>query len=181
MTYIAPVKPTETDAATAATLNAVKGKIGMIPNLFATLARSPVALNGLLQLNETIASGNLSPGEREIVALAVSQANTCHYCLSAHTLLGKGAGLSIEQTQQARAGNGSSPRARAIAAYAKTLVEQKGHVPTSVLDQFKAAGLSEGDLLEVIVNVVATTLTNYANNVARTEIDFPVVPVQLAA
>lgn len=181
MTYIAPVNPSATDAATAATLNAVKAKIGMLPNLFATLAKSPVALNGLLQLNETIAKGSLSAAEREIVALAVSQANTCHYCLSAHTLLGKGAGLSIEQTQQARAGNGSNPRARAIAAFAKSLVEHKGHVTVPAMDQFKAAGLSESDLLEIIVNVVATTLTNYANNVARTEIDFPVVPVQLAA
>ena len=93
----------------------------------------------------------------------------------AHTLLGKGAGLSVEQTQQARDGAGAGPRAQAIAAFAKALVETRGHVATTALDGFKAAGLTEGDLLEVVLNTAATTFTNYTNNVARTDIDFPVV------
>jgi alkylhydroperoxidase family enzyme len=53
-------------------------------------------------------------------------------------------------------------------------------VAQSALDDFRAAGLSESDLLEIAVNVAATTLTNYVNNLARTEIDFPVVKPQLA-
>ncbi len=181
MTYIATLDLNNADAATAATLNAVKAKIGMIPNLFATLAKSPTALNSLLGMNETIANGALSASEREIIALATSQANSCHYCVSAHTLLGKNAGLNAQQMLSARAGNGSETRAGAIAGFTKALVEQRGHVDPATLDQFKNAGLSEADLLEIIVNVVATTLTNYTNNVARTDIDFPVVALQLAA
>lgn len=90
-------------------------------------------------------------------------------------MLGKGAGLSVEQTQQARDGAGAGPRAQAIAAFAKALVETRGHVATTALDGFKAAGLTEGDLLEVVLNTAATTFTNYTNNVPRTDIDFPVV------
>jgi uncharacterized peroxidase-related enzyme len=181
MTYIAPLSLTEADAATAATLNAVKAKIGMIPNLFATLAKSPVALNSLLSQNDTIAKGNLSAGEREIIALATSQGNGCHYCVSAHTLLGKNAGLNPAQIAGARSGKGSDARGNAIAAFAAALVAQRGHVDAASLDDFKVAGLSESDLLEIIANVVATTLTNYTNNVARTVIDFPVVDLALAA
>ena len=47
-------------------------------------------------------------------------------------------------------------------------------------DGVKADRLNDGDLPEVVANVVANTLTNYANNVARAEIDFPVVALQLA-
>ena len=50
-----------------------------------------------------------------------------------------------------------------------------------MLDGFKAAGPSEGDILEVVANVVDNPRTNYTNNVARTEIAFPVVALQLAA
>ena len=49
-----------------------------------------------------------------------------------------------------------------------------------MLDGFKADGLAEGDILEVVANLVATTLTNYTNNAARTDIDFPVVALRLA-
>ena len=175
MTYIAPLALADADTATAATLNAVKAKIGMIPNLYAVAAKAPAALNTLLQVNAAVGAGKLSAKEREIVALATSQANGCQYCVSAHTLLGKMAGLNPEQIQHARAGAGNDRRSHAIAALAGALVDKRGHVDTQTLDGFKADGLSEADILEVVANVVATTLTNYVNNVARTAIDFPVV------
>ena len=181
MTYIAPLNREAADARTRATLDAVEARLGMVPNLYATLAKAPAALHALLEINQAVAAGALTAREREIVALATSQANGCGYCLSAHTLLGKQAGLSVEQTELARAGSGDERRATAIAAAAKAVVENRGHLEPSVLDRFKEAGLTEGDLLEIVANVAATTLTNYTNNLARTEIDFPVVATQLAA
>lgn len=181
MTYIAPLSLTEADTATAATLNAVKAKIGMIPNLYATLAKAPSVLNNFLAQNEALAKGKLSATEREIISLAVSQVNDCHYCLSAHTLLGKHAGLNPQQILSARSGQGSDARSAAIAAFAQALVEQRGHVDTAKADQFKAAGLSDSDLLEIVANVTAMIFSNYANNLARTTIDFPVVDAKLAA
>ena len=181
MIYITPLATSAADAATAATLSAVKAKIGMIPNLYATLAKAPAALASLLQVNDAVGAGQLSGKEREVVALATAQANGCQYCVSAHTLLGKMVGLSPEQISHARNGAGNDRRSHAIAALATAIVNKRGHVDTEVLNGFKADGLSEGDILEVVANVVANTLTNYTNNVARTEIDFPVVALQLAA
>lgn len=54
MTQIAPLTIDTADAATAATLKAVKAKLGMVPNLLATLAHAPAALNGYLGLSETL-------------------------------------------------------------------------------------------------------------------------------
>jgi AhpD family alkylhydroperoxidase len=152
----------------------------MIPNLYATRARAPAALNGMLRLGDAINAGKRSASEREIVALATLQANGCQYCVSAHMLLGKNAGLSLEQIRHARSGTGSDQRSSAIAALSMALVEKRGHVDTQLLNGFKGDGLSEGDLLEVVANVIATTLTNYTNNVARTDIDFPLVSLELA-
>ena len=175
MTYITSLTTDQADTATASTLNAVKAKIGMIPNLYATLAKSPAALNAVLALNTSIAAGKLSGTEREIIALATGQANGCQYCVSAHSLLGKNAGLNPEQLISARTAKSTEGRHAAIAGFAKALVEQRGHVSAAALDQFKANGLSEADFLEIIANVAASMLTNYTNNVARTAIDFPVV------
>lgn len=181
MPYIAPLDPAAADSKIVATLDVVKARLGMVPDLYATLAKTPAALKALLAINEAIAEGGLSAKEREIVALATSQANGCQYCLSAHTLLGKNVSLSTRETELARAAAGGDARAAAIAQLTRALVEQRGHDARSALDDSKAAGRSEGDLLEIAVKVAATTLTNYVNNVARTEIDFPVVEPQLAA
>jgi uncharacterized peroxidase-related enzyme len=181
MTYITPLDPATAEPATAAVLTAIKAKLGIVPNVYATLAKAPTALKGLLQLEQANAGGRLSAAEREIIALAASQANGCQYCLSAHTVLGRNAGLTVEQVHQARAGAGNDARAAAVAGFARALVEHRGNVPVATLDRFKAAGLSEGDLLEIVANVAAMTVTNYVNNVARTEIDFPIVPLQMAA
>ena len=173
MTQIAPLTIDTADAATAATLKAVKAKLGMVPNLFATLAHAPAALNGYLGLSETLGTGRLNASQREIVALAAGQANRCQYCLSAHTLIGKGAGLSAEAIAAARTGQAANALDDAIAGFARALVEQRG----VVLANYRRAGLDDGLILEVIANVALNTLTNYTNHIADPTVDFPVVAV----
>lgn len=113
---------TEVDASTQATLDAIKAKVGMVPNLHRTFAKAPAVLNAYLAFGEAMGGGVLSPRQREIVALATAQRNGCHYCLSAHTLLGKGAGLSADQIQAARRGEGADAKDKAIAVLAVKLV-----------------------------------------------------------
>ena len=62
----------------ATTLNAVKAKIGMIPNLFSTFAHAPVVLDAYLGFEGQIAKGKPSAKQREITALAVGQVNGRH-------------------------------------------------------------------------------------------------------
>ncbi|HPR07182.1 MAG: carboxymuconolactone decarboxylase family protein [Zoogloeaceae bacterium] len=177
MPQIAPLTLDTADTATAATLKAVKTKLGMVPNMFATLAQAPAALNGYLGLSETLGTGRLSAAQREIVALAAGQANRCQYCLSAHTLIGKGAGLSEGAIAAARKGKGDNALDEAIAGFARALVEQRGVVSTEAIAAYRSAGLDDGLILEVIANVALNTLTNYTNHVADTAVDFPVVAV----
>lgn len=178
---IAPVTLAAAAPKAAVTLNAVKAKIGMIPNLYATLAQSPAALDALLAINTAASEGSLSGAEREIIALATAQLNGCHYCLSAHTLMGKGAGLSADQMLKARTGRGTSDRQAAIATFAQSLLTHRGHVGEADIASARNAGLSDGELMESVVGVAANTLTNFANNLARTTLDFPPVALQLPA
>ncbi len=179
MPRINPV--TTTDAATQSTLDAVKAKIGMVPNLYATFAQSPAVLNGFMAFADALSKGALTPAQREIVALATAQANQCHYCLSAHTLLGKGAGLSVDAIRDARQGKGGNALDNAIAALAVSLVETRGSISDADLAAARLAGLDDGRIVEVIAHVSYNVLTNFTNNVAQTVIDFPVVPLAIAA
>ncbi|MGQ7847263.1 carboxymuconolactone decarboxylase family protein [Granulosicoccus sp. 3-233] len=175
MARIAPVKLENADQATADTLRAVDKKIGMIPNLFATFAQSPTVLNAYLGLSEELSKGRLNASQREIVALAVGQANACQYCLSAHTLMGKGAGLSDEAIARARTGAADGELDNAIAALAVKIVRQRGVLSDDDMKSAHDAGVDDGLVMEIIANVALNTLTNYTNHIAGTDIDFPVV------
>lgn len=179
MPNILPLDLNAADPQTAKTLNAVKAKIGMIPNLFTTFARAPAALNAYLQFSETLTTGRLSARQREIISLVVGQANSCQYCLSAHTLLGKGAGLSEDDVRKARGGTASNAAENAVAVFARKLVLARGQLPVSDLEEARKAGLDDGLIIEVISNVALNILTNYTNNIAGTSVDFPVVNVAL--
>lgn len=181
MTRIAPVQAATAATGVQQTLAAVKAKIGMVPNLFSTFAQSPAVLNAYLAFTEALGQGVLTAPQREIIALVTAQANGCHYCLSAHTLMGKGAGLSADAIAAARRGRGADGVDDAIAVFAAALVASRGHVGDADLAAAREAGLSDTQIVEVVATVAINILTNYTNNVAHTDIDFPKVDVALAA
>ena len=173
MAYIQPLERNQVDAATGATLDAVKTKLGVLPNMFRTFAHSPVALNAYMQLSGLAAGGKLNARQREQIALAVGESNDCGYCVAAHTVLGQGAGLTAAQVELARGAQAENPRDAAVLKLAEAIVMHRGHVPTATLDAFKAAGFNDGDILEVLVSVVLNIFTNYTNHIADTDLDFP--------
>jgi uncharacterized peroxidase-related enzyme len=173
MPRIAPVDRKNPPATVAPQLAAVHAKLGVVPNLIATLAQSPVALNAYLGLSETLGQGALNAAERERIALVVAETNSCDYCLAAHSLIGKGAGLSEADIAAARQAEAGQTRDRALVRLARAIVETRGLVTASDLSEARSAGLSDADLLEVVVNVVVNLLTNYTNHLAQTEVDFP--------
>lgn len=181
MPRIAPIDPTRADASLIATLAAVKSKIGMVPNLFTTFAQSPAVLNGYLGFSDALSHGVLTAQQREIIALVVAQANECHYCLAAHSLMGKGAGLSPEAIRKAREGAAATATDRAIAVLARHVVDLRGKISDANLAEARAAGLGDAQIIEVVAHVALNILTNYTNNLALTDIDFPKVNVALAA
>ena len=177
MSRIATVIPTDTKV--AATLSQVKASLGKLPNVFALLGNAPVALDGYLALSKALSRGRLTTRQREILALIIAQENECQYCLSAHTALAEAAGVSATDALKARLGKSDDPFERALASFVKNIVRQRGLVSDQDLDLARKAGIDDGLMLEVVANVAMHTLTNYANRLADTEIDSPMVEVAL--
>lgn len=173
---IAPVTATNTPPAAAPLLKAVHGKLGLVPNMMATMAHAPSVLRGYLGFADALGGGSLSAREREQVALAVGEANHCDYCVAAHTALGKGAGLQPGEMAAARRATSASPREAALLAWAAALVDTRGEPSDAQWAAARAAGLDDAVLLEVIAAVALNVLTNYVNRAAGTAIDFPAAP-----
>lgn len=161
--------------------DAVKKKLGKVPNLFRVMGNSPAVLKSYLGFSETIASGTLAAGDREAIAIAIAQRNACGYCLSAHAFIGKSAGLGAGEIEAARAAKSQDPRRQALLTLADTLVVKRGHVSDAELAAARGQGLSDAEILEVVALVALNTFTNYVNHIAGTEIDFPAVDLAKAS
>ena len=156
--------------------DALKSKIGMVPNLYATAAHSPVALKAILDYGETLGGGSFSNREIEAIALVVSESNACDYCISAHSTLGKMNGFTQEQMIDIRSNNVQDTKLGALVALANAITVTRGRPEQQYIDAFYAAGYSNAALVELIGFVAVNTFNNYLNNIAGTTIDFPVAP-----
>ena len=172
------IKPLNLNAATGKTqdlLNAVKSQLGGVPNIFLTLAQSPVVLEAFLNFNSALGQGTLSPAVREQIALTVAGKNHCDYCASAHTVMGKGAGISDEELEKNLVGESEDSKTQAALNFSKEVVENRGGISDASIDALRTAGYGDDELIEIIAHIAINTFTNYFNRIAQTEIDFPVV------
>lgn len=176
MTRLKAISPDEATGKTKELFNAIEGKLGLVPNMMRTMGNSPALLEGYLNLSGALSHGKLGAKTGELLALAISQQNNCDYCLSAHTFIGeKLVHIDAGTLQNARNANAADSKTDAILKFANVLVNKQGLVSDADVDTIKAAGLTDGEIGEIVGHVALNVLTNYFNNTANTSIDFPVV------
>lgn len=162
-------------------LDAVHKQLGVVPNLFRLIAKSPAAISAFAGLNGPLTKV-LDVKTRERIALAVAQVNGCDYCLSAHTYLGLNlAKIGPEEIALNRKGGSSDAAADAAVRFAAKVASTRGHVSDADIAAVGKAGYTEAQIVEIVALVAENTFTNYLNEVAKTDIDFPVVRASEAA
>lgn len=156
-------------------LEQVTRQLGSAPNLFRLAANSPAALEGYLGLFGALGKGRLPAATRERIALAIAEFNGCGYCLSAHTYLGSNlAKLSPEEIAANRRGRSTDAKADAAVRFAVKVAETRGHIDNGDLIAVRNAGYDDAQVIEIVQHVALNIWTNYLNEVAQTDIDFPV-------
>ena len=158
-----------------ALLNAIQGQLGMVPNFLKVFANSPSALRAFLGLHSIASEGSLDLQTRERIALAVAQENSCEYCVSAHTAIGRKAGLSGAEMEANRAGTSQDAKAAIAVKLARSLIENQGDITTAELIEARNVGYTDADIVEIITHVGMTLLTTILGKASRVEIDFPKV------
>ena len=164
-----------------ALIDAIQSQLGMVPNFLKVFANSPAALRAFLGLHGIANEGDLDLQTRERIALALAQQNACQYCVSAHTAIGRKAGLSVAEIEANRAGASQDAKAAAAVKFARALVAHMGEVTTAELLEVRNAGYSDAQIVEIITHVGLNILTNIIGKASRVEIDFPAVELKLAS
>ena len=173
MTTLKPVSLEEANENSKEIFNNVKSKIGILPNLYATMGVSDKLLGGFLTFTETLKNGEFSGKEYEAIALATSQVNECAYCLSAHTAIGKMNGFTEEETLDLRYGSSSNPKYNALVSLASEFAREKGRPSETTVNNFFEVGYTKAAFAELIGIVSLTTITNSIYHNGGFEIDFP--------
>ena len=181
MSRIPQIDPQTATGRTGELLQSVEQSLGAVPNFIRVLANSPAALNGFLGLFAVAHDGALDPLTRERIALAVAEQNACQYCVSAHTSLGRKAGLDNAEMLANREGTSSDAKAAAALAFAQALVDNTGDVTRAELDTVREAGHDDEEVVEIITHVALNLFTNLIGKAAQVDIDFPKIELRHAA
>ena len=163
----------EVSPANQALFDNLKKGLGMVPNLYATMAHSENALGTYLTLQNSKSS--ITGKAREVVNLVVSQVNECEYCLAAHTVIGGMVGFTPEQVLEVRAGRASfDKKLDALAQLTKSIASNRGKANPLLVEAFFAAGWTKENLVDTIVTIGDKTVTNYLHSTTKVPVDFPV-------
>ena len=181
MARVPVIDPKTATGAAATLLSAVQAQLGVTPNFIRVLANSPKALEGFLGLYGAAGGFAVDKATQERIALAVAEGNGCQYCVSAHTAIGRHAGLSNDEMQRNRRGTSAAAKAAGAVAFAAALNANLGEVTTAEVVAARAAGLSDGEIVEVVAIVALNLFTNLLGKATRVEIDFPKVELMGAS
>lgn len=180
MQRIQSVNPKTAQGRAKELLDAVNAKLGLVPNMTKAMAVAPSVLEAFLGFSAALAQGTLPARVREQLALDVAEANQCDYCVSAHCVLGKGAGLTEQDVLDSRRGASADPTTDVLLGFARKLVANRGLVDDVDIATVRDAGFGDAEIAEVVAHVGLNTFTNYFNHVAGTTLDFPKAPALAA-
>jgi uncharacterized peroxidase-related enzyme len=177
MSTVKPLTREQADTSVQPIFDALKTKVGMVPNLYATIANSPNTLPAYLAFDEALSKGVFSAKERQAIFLVVSQVNDCHYCQSAHTAIGKMNGFTEDETIQLRTATIADPKLNAVTTLAAEITRNHGKPSNEALENFFRAGYGADAVVELIAHIGYKSVANYLHNLADFPIDFPVAKV----
>ena len=176
MSTLQTIEPTDTTHPATEVFAEVKKALGSVPNMAKVMANSPALVRGWLALSGALSGGVLPVPVRERLSLATAEYNGCEYCLSAHTFIGsRVAKLDAEEIERARHADSSDPHVAALLKLSDAIARGHGAVGDDALKTARAAGVSDAEIAEVVGNLALNILTNYFNNLAATDNEFPVV------
>ncbi len=164
-----------------ALFTAIEQQLGVVPNFLKVFANSPAALEAFLGLHSIANAGELDGKTKERIALGLAEQNACQYCVSAHTAIGKKAGLSGDEILANRAGGSQDAKAAVAVKFSRSLADNNGDVTTAELLEIRNAGYSDAEIVEIITHVGMNLLTNILGKASRVEIDFPRIELQKAS
>lgn len=143
-------------------------KLGFVPNVFRAYAFDNARLKAFMMMSDDLMLGEsgLSRAEREMIAVAVSAINHCHYCLTSHGAAlrqrAKDPELGETIAQNYRAAN-LDRRRKAMLDFAAKLTETPDKIEEADRAALRRAGFSDRDIWDI---AAVASFFNMSNRMA---------------
>lgn len=174
MARINPVKKEESRDEVREIFEAMEKRFGMVPHLFATIARYPKALKPILDLYQALAKeSSVGPKLQELANLEVSRINGCHYCLTHHTHMAKMAGLKDEQLRAWETGKLEgvfSDQEKTIIEYARQVTKDAEGVSDELFKRLSSY-FTETEIVNLTLIIGLMNVFNRLNGALRVELE----------
>jgi uncharacterized peroxidase-related enzyme len=176
MPRLTVVTPEKATGETKELYDVIKRAVSAVPNMYQGVGSSAPALESVPHIGEALKRGGLTAAEIEAIKLVVSEAYGCTYCLAAHSMLGKKAGLTDQEVINIRRGGSQQPKVAALVKFVSATIQPQARVSDEQLRALKAAGYSDAQITEALLTVAQTVFTNLFNRVHETTLDLPPAP-----
>ncbi len=144
---------------------AVQEKSGFVPNVFLALAHRPDEFRAFFAYNDALMEkdGGLTKAEREMIVVATSSANQCHYCVVAH-----GAILRIRAKNPLVADQIANnyrkaditPRQKTMLDFALKVCERAYETGEGDFNELRRHGFSDDDIWDIAAIAAFFALSN---------------------
>lgn len=149
-------------------LEKAQAKFGFVPAILGAMAEAPATLEGYMTLSGILEKSSFSPAERQLILLAISRENDCHFCVAAHSGGGLKAGLDKDTVEAAREGQPiGGAKLNALRDFAVSMTVKRGQVDEAELKAFLDAGYTKAQAFEVILAISVKVMTNYVDALAE--------------
>ena len=143
-------------------------RLGFVPNVLRNFALRPRHLLRWNEHYEELMRGDsgLSRAEREMIAVVVSVANDCAYCIASHSAALRKLTKDPALADAVAAGHASAPlepRVHAMLAYAEKLTREPERMEAADVERLREAGWSDEDVLDI---AEVTAMFNFTNRMA---------------
>jgi uncharacterized peroxidase-related enzyme len=151
----------------------VQEKSGFVPNVFLLLARRPDEFRAFFAYHDALMdkAGGLSKAEREMIVVATSAANQCHYCVVAHGAIlrirAKNALVADQIAINYRKAD-ITPRQRAMLDFAMQVALASHTVGEGDIERLKRDGFDEEDVWDIATIAAFFGMSNRIANFTNT-------------
>jgi uncharacterized peroxidase-related enzyme len=151
-------------------LLAVQEKSGFVPNVFLTLAYRPDEFRAFFAYHDALMEkdGGLTKAEREMIVVATSSANQCHYCVIAHGAIlrirAKNAQIADQIAVNYRKAD-ITPRQRAMLDFAMKVSAEAHRISEADFTEIAGHGFSDDDIWDIAAISAFFALSNRMANV----------------
>ncbi|OJJ16205.1 hypothetical protein BKI52_36025 [marine bacterium AO1-C] len=151
-----------------------------VPNLSRVMSEAPALLRSYWQTQLNLMQmGTLTPEENNVVQMSIAVENKCRYCASGHIMAGRMVFGSSEEVMANIIAESSLPEAKlnALRDFALAVYEGRGRVSDETLGNFKSAGYSNAQALDVVTNISTKVMSNFTNQLTNNELDEVLEPL----